>query len=219
MAEFDFYKYVTENKATLGSRLSSKRLLKEEEEDQDPEIKDDWDQPEDDFDSSEYEKEPSKKDIKGADKEASADADKRTQLSALTAQKNKLIQKLKAGEITIDQYKQMIGSIPQQIKTLTADLSKLTDVDDEEEVLQEAEDLDSLAGAETNALTPGDYNSFFEKYDSTDINGPSTEQYIDDIIYDLSQLIKQQIPQQDQYAARIAVKKLWLSKISDWKRL
>lgn len=115
MAEFDFYKFVTSTKATLAGRLSSKskkKLISEAEEDQQ----------EDEFDAPE-EKEPTKKDVQAADKNISGEHQKRLKLDQLVKQKNALVDKLKNGQINIDQYKKMIGTIPQQIKTLTADLA------------------------------------------------------------------------------------------------
>lgn len=120
--EFDFKKYVVGNKATLGSKLETvktKKLIKEAEEDE--------------FDSSAFEKEPSAKDIKKTTTSVSGNYKKRTQLAKLTQQKDTLLKQLKANKITIDQYKQQIGSIPQQIKTLTADLKRMPGFDDEVE--------------------------------------------------------------------------------------
>ena len=137
MAEFDFYKYVTGMKATVGSKLNAspkRNLLKEnidEVEDEDIIDDEDWTGA-DEFDSDEFEKEPSKKDLKKTDKSLSSDYKKREQLSQLTQRKDSLVHQLKAGTITIDQYKEMIGTIPQQIKTLTADLAAMTDVADDE---------------------------------------------------------------------------------------
>lgn len=130
MSEFDFNKYVTGNKLTLASRIETRRkkLLNEAAEEDDT-----WDTGEDEFDSSEFEKEPSKKDLKKADTSVASNSAKREKLAQLVRQKDALVDRLKKGELTIDQYKQEIGSIPQQIKTLTADLSTMTDLEDEED--------------------------------------------------------------------------------------
>ena len=88
MAEFNFYKFVVNNKGTVASRLSGKKYLNEAED------SDAW-ETDDEFDSSEFEKEPSKKDVKAADKAVGGAGDKRTQLAQLTKQKDELIQKLK----------------------------------------------------------------------------------------------------------------------------
>lgn len=141
---FDFIKFVTGNKATLGSRLSTpkkKGLIKEEfdfneakDDEEEDEVEDTWNKP-DEFDNDEFEKEPSKKDVKAADKSTKGQYDKRSKLASLVKQKDALVSQLKSGKINIDQYKQMIGTIPQQIKTLTADLSSMTDLGDEDEQL------------------------------------------------------------------------------------
>lgn len=137
MSEFDFNKYVTGNKLTLASRIETKRksLLKEAAEEDDS-----WDTGEDEFDSSEFEKEPSKKDLKKTDTSVASNSTKREKLAQLVRQKDALVDKLKKGELTIDQYKQQIGSIPQQIKTLTADLATMTDLGDEEDESMMEED-------------------------------------------------------------------------------
>ena len=141
---FDFIKFVTKNKSTLGSRLSTKKkgLIKEEfefneakdEEEDAEEEEDNWNKP-DEFDTDEFDKEPSKKDVKAADSSTKGQYDKRSKLANLVKQKDELVAQLKSGKINIDQYKQMIGTIPQQIKTLTADMSSMTDLGDEEEEL------------------------------------------------------------------------------------
>lgn len=137
---FDFINFVTKNKSTVAGRLS-KKLLKENfeeakksDDDEDAEeVEDTWNKP-DEFDTDDFEKEPSKKDVKAADKSTKGQYDKRTKLANLVKQKDALVAQLKAGKITIDQYKQQIGTIPQQIKTLTADMSSMTDLGDEEEL-------------------------------------------------------------------------------------
>jgi hypothetical protein len=75
-------------------------------------------------DDDEVQDEPSSKDIKPS-KSTDALAKKQYQLATLLKRKDELVSKFKSNEITIDQYKQMIGNIPQHIKTLTADIEKL----------------------------------------------------------------------------------------------
>jgi predicted nucleic acid-binding Zn-ribbon protein len=99
---FEFKKFLTENRLTTISKLT---LLKEEEED---EIQD----------------EPTSKDIKPS-KSTDDLAKKQYQLASLLKRKDELVSKFKSNEITIDQYKQMIGNIPQHIKTLSADIERL----------------------------------------------------------------------------------------------
>jgi hypothetical protein len=68
--------------------------------------------------------EPSAKDIKST--KGTADlAKKQNQLATLLKHKDELVGKFKSGELTIDQYKEKIGNVPQHIKTLTADIERL----------------------------------------------------------------------------------------------
>lgn len=48
-------------------------------------------------------------------------------LAKLTAKKDDLVKKLKAKEITMDQYKEMISNIPQQIKALQAKIDRYSE--------------------------------------------------------------------------------------------
>lgn len=213
MADFDFIKFVTNSNSTLASRIEAKRkrLLKEAVEDEDDseeeedDAEDTWNK-EDEFASTDDEKEPGSADVKAGDKDITGEYEKRQKLDRLVKQKNELVKKLKDGQITIDQYKQMIGTIPQQIKTLTADLAAAATDGEEEDEVQEA-----LVGERVS------WKDFFEKYDHTDLNGPSTEMTVDGIIEEARRLISKQIPEEDQYAARIAIKKLWAEKLNMWK--
>jgi len=72
-------------------------------------------------DDDEVQDEPTIKPSKGTD----ALAKKQYQLATLLKRKDELVSKFKSNEISIDQYKQMIGNIPQHIKTLTADIERL----------------------------------------------------------------------------------------------
>ncbi len=102
MAQFDFYKFVTENRATVASKLDAgkKALIKEAEEETD-----DWEK-EDEFSSDEFEKEPSKKDVKAVDKQLGSDSDKRTQLAKLTKQKDEKKAEDIAGTASLRKAKQ-----------------------------------------------------------------------------------------------------------------
>jgi hypothetical protein len=111
---FEFKKFLTENRLTTISKLT---LLKEEEED---EIQD----------------EPTSKDIKPS-KSTDDLAKKQYQLASLLKRKDELVSKFKSNEITIDQYKQMIGNIPQHIKTLSADIERLESESSESSELSE----------------------------------------------------------------------------------
>ena len=66
-------------------------------------------------------------------------AKKQNQLAKLLKRKDELVSKFKNNEINIDQYKEMIGHIPQHIKTLTADIEKL-----EGGELNEGDDYENL---------------------------------------------------------------------------
>ena len=68
--------------------------------------------------------EPTTKDIKSTKSTVDL-AKKQNQLATLLKHKDELVSKFKSGELTIDQYKEKIGNIPQHIKTLTADIERL----------------------------------------------------------------------------------------------
>ena len=91
------------------------------------EEEDNWNKPEAD-DSTEFEKEPTAKDVKQGDPSLTGIYKKQAQLQDLEAQKDKLLMQLKGDVIGLDQYKQAIGNIPNQIKKLRADLDKAMNV-------------------------------------------------------------------------------------------
>jgi hypothetical protein len=111
---FEFKKFLVENKLTTASKL---KVLKEEEEDN-------------------LDAEPTSKDITSASKSTSELAKKQNQLAKLLKHKDELVSKFKSNEINIDQYKQMIGNIPQHIKTLTADIERLEGTGKEEDLYE-----------------------------------------------------------------------------------
>ena len=85
---------------------------------------------------------PSEKEIS---KGSTADlAKKQNQLAKLLKAKNDLVSKFKSNEININQYKQMIGNIPQHIKTLTADIEKLEGGELNEASYETLERIDGL---------------------------------------------------------------------------
>ena len=96
--------------------------------------RDDWNKPEPD-DSAEFEKEPSAKDVKKDDAALKGIHKKQADLQNLEAEKDKLLMQLKGNVISLDQYKQAIGNIPNQIKKLRADIDKAmtVSVDDDSE--------------------------------------------------------------------------------------
>lgn len=86
----------------------------------------------DEFDTDD-DVEPTAKDVKGGDALAKTAGGKQAKLDALIKQKDTILNKLKSGQITIDQYKAEIGNIPMQIKQLQADIDRDLSVDDENE--------------------------------------------------------------------------------------
>ena len=168
----------------------------------------------DEFATDDFEKEPSKKDM-SSDKTVSGSYKKRTLLTKLTKEKNDLLTQLKSGAINIDQYKQKIGTIPQQIKTLTADFASMTNIEDENDTeVEEAFSVDT--GGALSSDEPVDWQDFFEKYDDADLNGPSSEMAIDQLIDEAKSLIAKQVDPNDVSAARKAISRLWIEKINVW---
>ena len=97
--------------------------------------KDDWNKPDYDDAADQYEKEPTAKDVKQDDATLKGIHKKQAQLQGLEAEKDKLLMQLKGNVISLDQYKQSIGTIPNQIKKLRADIDKAmtVSVDDDSE--------------------------------------------------------------------------------------
>ncbi len=128
--EFNLPKYLTENKLTHQS------FVREEDDvlDVSPELSQDepevdLDEPEDDWnkaepeDSDDFEKEPSAKDIKEP-AELTGVHKKQADLKKLTDYKDSLLMQYKSGQLGLDQYKEMIGNVPQQIKKLKSQIEK-----------------------------------------------------------------------------------------------
>ncbi len=138
---FNIQKFLTENKLTGQSQMReddntglTMPVGDDEEMFSDEEEEDNWNKPEvDDFDD---EIEPTSKDVKQNDKSLTGIHKKQAELQDLEAQKDRLLMQLKGNVISLDQYKQEIGNIPDQIKKLRADLDKAMNVtmdDDSEE--------------------------------------------------------------------------------------
>ena len=72
--------------------------------------------------------EPTAKDVK-SNKSTGDLAKKQYQLASLIKHKDDLVMKFKSGELTIDQYKEKIGNIPQHIKKLSLDIENLESQD------------------------------------------------------------------------------------------
>lgn len=150
---FDYVKFLAENKLTSTSKLNEKaKLLSEnyidlrpinslrEEEDLDDDIEDvesseeefDFTSPgkKDEFDTDD-DVEPTAKDVKGGEEVVASG--KQGKLQGLIKQKDAILTKFKSGQITIDQYKQEIGNIPQQIKNLQTSIDRELSVSDDTE--------------------------------------------------------------------------------------
>lgn len=126
---FDFIKYLQKNRLTLTDRMADrakhnsiggKKLVKEE---YNPEVPD------------------ADQRIGSSDKTASRVGGNQSKLADLKRKKDELVKKFTSGQIDIQQYKQMIGNIPQQIKALQTALDKETMPigDDEEDSMYENE--------------------------------------------------------------------------------
>ena len=75
-----------------------------------------------------------------------------------------------------------------------------------------------------NIIDRNSNEDIFEVYDDTDANGPSAEIQIDDLIQEFKDRINDSIKQidssyqpGDENKLRIAIKKLWVRKIQEWK--
>jgi hypothetical protein len=154
---FDYVNFLAKNKLTSTSRLNEKaknllnenyidlrpiNSLREEEDLDDEDIDIESDEDEFDFTSpgkkDEFDVdddiEPTAKDLKSGEEVVASG--KQGKLQGLIKQKDVILAKLKSGQITIDQYKQEIGNIPQQIKNLQASIDQeLSLGDDSEEEL------------------------------------------------------------------------------------
>lgn len=146
--EFNIQKFLSENKLTGQSQMREDdntgltmhvgddyEQMQDYDGSEEEDDVDDWDRPEPD-NSDEFEKEPSTKDVKQDDVALKGIHKKQAQLQALEVEKDKLLMQLKGNVISLDQYKQAIGNIPNQIKKLRADIDKAMTVsidDDSEE--------------------------------------------------------------------------------------
>jgi hypothetical protein len=85
-------------------------------------------------DPEDLEKKMSKADIAAADKGISKMTSDVEKLRHLQGQKDAFVKMYRDGAVNIEQYKKMIGNIPQEIKRLEAKLNKDLTVGDEEEM-------------------------------------------------------------------------------------
>jgi valyl-tRNA synthetase len=59
----------------------------------------------------------------------------------------------------------------------------------------------------------------FEKYEDTDLNGSGVEMVLDNLIDEYVEMIKKQIPKEDQAKMRQKIKRLWMEKLKRWVKL
>jgi predicted nucleic acid-binding Zn-ribbon protein len=89
--------------------------------------------------------EPTAKDLKAGSKSTADLAKKQNQLAVLLKHKDELLDQYKKGQITIEQYKDKIGNIPQHIKNLTAQIEKATIADDQLDEYEMGDESDKLS--------------------------------------------------------------------------
>jgi hypothetical protein len=143
---FNLQKFLVEHKLTRRSLLNEDDntggMMKTDAEkvemgDEDEEMF--GDEPEDNWykddsgDTGEFEKEPTKTDVKEPASLTGVHK-KQADLKALEDKKDALLMQLKSGQLGLDQYKAAIGNIPAQIKKLRMDIDKALGMtgDDEE---------------------------------------------------------------------------------------
>lgn len=136
--EFNIQKYLIKNKLTGQSQMresdNTGQILQTGEEMPGGDDDDYEEEPEDSWNAAEagdeedYEEEPSSQDVAKPEPVLSGIHKKQSQLQALEAQKDALLMQYKSGQLGLDQYKEAIGNIPNQIKKLRADIEKATTV-------------------------------------------------------------------------------------------
>jgi ElaB/YqjD/DUF883 family membrane-anchored ribosome-binding protein len=94
---------------------------------QDEPAADSWDAPEAD-DSADFEQEPAGADVAQPEPALSGIHKKQAQLQTLVDQKDRVLMQYKSGQMSLDQYKEAIGNIPQQIKRLRDQIDQAMDV-------------------------------------------------------------------------------------------
>jgi len=180
---FNYIDYVTNYQNSVKEK-SGKKLLKEAKKNKEaaPEVDDE----------ASFEKEPDQKDIAkvGGDSFQS----KTQQLLQLIGQKDEILAKLKNKEISIDEYKELIGSIPQQIIALRSDLESMSSPDEEMD-----EDMSSSGQQPGNQQTsPGGV-----PMDNDPQTPAPTEQeyikYLEKRVKELEGMVKDHMPTSDTY--------------------
>jgi len=133
--EFNIQKYLTENKLTGQSQMREEdntgltmhigddyEDMMQHDDDEEEENMDDWSTS--DSHDGNYDQEPTAQDIAKPEPALTGIHKKQAQLQGLEAQKDALLMQYKSGHLGLDQYKEKIGNIPNQIKKLRADVDK-----------------------------------------------------------------------------------------------
>jgi flagellar biosynthesis chaperone FliJ len=174
---FDFVKYLKNNRLTQTDKLSD-RAKKFINEDYNPEIPD------------------SDQKIGSSDKTSNRVGGVQSKLAMLKKKKDELVQKFTSGMIDIHQYKQMIGNIPQQIKSLQADLDRDTmEIGDDEDGMNEGaeEFTDFMLQSRKHGARATDVQSFISNMEELgyklDHIISQEETHSDNPIFDFSWMI------------------------------
>ena len=133
---FNIQKFLTENKLTGQSQKreedntgltmhvgDDEEMFDDGSEEED---RDDWSTAS--TDNGDFEEEPTTKDVKQNADSLTGIHKKQAQLQDLEAQKDRLLMQLKGNVISIEQYKNEIGNIPNQIKKLRADIDQAMNI-------------------------------------------------------------------------------------------
>lgn len=134
---FDYRKFLSENDLTTTARLRTKFNNEEElpDEDQIEDGSTDEETPEGDSLAKYFDDKPGIEDepaVDTAPKSASSvekqglrsAQNDHVKLQKLTAQKDEILAKYKSGEISLDQYRTQVGTIPNEIKAIQAKMSQ-----------------------------------------------------------------------------------------------
>jgi len=101
-------------------------------------------------------------------------------------------------------------------KDADSEMNELNDLGNMEEEEESSQIFDKGWQYDDDDYTSSSNEFDFENFDDTDLNGPSTEMVIDDLIGEFEQLIKSQVPEELHDSARTAVKELWKDKLASW---
>lgn len=200
--EFNFINYVTNHKDSIKQNiaksllLEAKRKKKDKEKEEEP----------DDFDTSSFEKEPEQGDLKS--NAGNSFQSKTQKLLQLIAKKDDLLTQFKDKKITIDQYKQMIGSIPQEIISLRKDLESMTSVEDENgDVVESTESVNpatkpQMPGKQAAPQIDPATGMGMSEPEPEEPAQPTEQEYIEYLekrVKDLEKIVKDHMPTSDTY--------------------